>query len=602
MKVSVSQEDIQLLADKLKEQLRTEVPSGNLFQVKCAIKNNELMVLIQHPESLIFDNVRVFVLLKDILRRQSNYQTPKVQFFIRVSGEKLPYAKDSLDLRVEESEEEKEIRLGIQTYSNNTKSPELIFPPVDLLNSPSPTTDTPIENTQFSFNLSSLESENEPEISDPAVDLDIDVNKPTLPATPILAGAVLMVAVFFGFGGYFLTNSCVIGVCQEVETAEQFKRQSPQLIRQSKSPQQLLAVQQQLEGVISGLEKIPQWSPRHQEARELNSSFSDQLAKIQQVTKALESASLAAEKTKIPASSLEELKAGQSLWRVAIAQLESIKPNSELYGLVKENLPSYRLSLTAVNQQLEKEEKFLKKLVAVKAVADAAYKREANVKSSSDWQRVESTWLVVINALKSISPDSAAHQEAQTLLEKYQPKLIAARDRANKELLASQVYQQAITAANQAKIHSNQNQWQLAVASWQEALEAMKQISPESLYHPQAQSFIQPYSVALTQAQEKLQLYGDLTQTRADLTSTCANTVKFCTFTIDNKGIIVRLTPEYNQALQSSSSNPDEGTATNMQNHYQSLQNALKVISENANLPLFIYSSQGQMMYTRMPQ
>ena len=67
-----------------------------------------------------------------------------------------------------------------------------------------------------------------------------------------------------------------------------------------------------------------------------------------------------------------------------------------------------------------------KKLTAAKAVAFTVVNNEANAKSGNDWQKVESTWLIVVNGLKNIPQTSEAYQEAQNLLAEYQPKLIIA--------------------------------------------------------------------------------------------------------------------------------------------------------------------------------
>ncbi|MEH2403076.1 MAG: hypothetical protein V7K19_07500 [Nostoc sp.] len=71
---------------------------------------------------------------------------------------------------------------------------------------------------------------------------------------------------------------------------------------------------------------------------------------------------------------------------------------------------------------------------------------------------------------------------------------------------------------------------------------------------------------------------------------------------IDNTRIIVRLTPEYDQIRQNNLANPyseNSNTAVDVTNHLQILREALAVISDNANLSLFLYDSQGQVIYTR---
>ncbi|WP_071189949.1 hypothetical protein [Trichormus sp. NMC-1] len=708
MKIAFPQEDIQLLAGILQEQLLLEVPSGKVFHVKCAVQNDELMVLTQHPPGVTVDTEKIFVVLEDAFQWQSQYHGQRVKFYVRVSGEKLPYAKQSLMVKAKEIQLDEEMK---RTQESDAAKPIaednfLIVPPPYLPDASSSATDDYISETPFSsitddyisetpfssitdeyisenenpfssitddyisenenpFSLitddntsetsfSSITSDHISEtsfssitdkhisetafsstddhisdtsfssISDdyisenrfsetPIIDErenDLEEEdkfdpfaggqnlskgkKLSLPPLPILLGALLGVTVIFGGGAFFLTRSCVIGGCQELQSAEQTQSESQQLMRRAKSEKELLAVQQQLETTVSSLKVIPQWSPRYQQAQELTLSVSGLSEKIRLVIKALQTGALAEQKTQTPANGLEELRTRQSLWRQAIAPLESIKSSHELYGLVQGILPNYKRNLQTLNQQLLKEETWLKKLATTKVLADANIKREATAKSGNDWQKVKSDWQTVVNTLKSIPQGSTGYQEAQNLLTDYQPKFRFASDRAKKESDASTIYQRALNIANQAKVQGQKNQWQEAVASWQQALDMANKIPQDSFYYNQAQSLIPPYSTALGQAKEKFQLYGNLTKTRADLNTTCVNGIRFCVFNIENQGIIVRLTPEYDKQLESD--NP------NIQSHFQALRDALGVIGENAQLPLFIYNSQGQERYMKMPQ
>jgi hypothetical protein len=635
IKVTLKKEDMQLIASILEEQLQMELPPDKVFQVRCAIQNDELMVLIQHPVNVSLDTQKIFAVLEKTLQSQSQYHEQRVQFYVRVSGEKVPYTKNSIIVKPKKIQEDSRI-IGEEASTGSdysTANHQLIFPPLNILNppSPSPTTEDNISDNPFNllvddhisdnpFNLlvddnisdssyssdtlfgsdhslleESEDSPGEAEKFDPFGDgKNLSKTKHlSLSSLPILLGGVLGVAVIFGGGNFFLTRACVIGECKELQIAQQFKSNTQQLIRQAKSQKELVAVQQQIDTVISDLKVIPQWSPRYQSAQEINLSFSDQSAKITQVLKALECANIAEKKTKTPPTSLEELRARQSLWRQAIIPLESIKPGNELYGLVRGNLSKYQSNLQTLNQQLLSEESWLKKLTTAKTVAESALKREANAKSDNDWQRVQFAWQEVVNDLKSIPSKSTTHQEAKNLLTDYQPKLILARNRAKKQAAAALNFKQAVNMANQAKVYETQNKWQAAIASWEQAVQIAKQVSQDSSFYSQAQSLIHPYSTAQAQAKEKQQLDGNLAQTRADLGKTCVNKMRFCIFNIETRGIVVRLTPEYDQALQS---NPG------VQSHLQALQEALGVISENSNLPLFLYNSQGQERYMKMVQ
>ncbi|MEH2165117.1 MAG: hypothetical protein V7K41_00230 [Nostoc sp.] len=577
MKVAVQQEDLQLLAKTLQEQLLVEVSTAEVFEVKCVVNKGELMILTQHASDVIVDAQLIFAVIEEVLQSLAPHKEQRVQCFLRVFGEQFPYTKCFLALKptegwVAEGDDEAQ------------EDKEVISPLSSLTYSPST-------------------NESEEELFDPFADVpNLSASKPGFQVKPILLGAALVGIIVLGGGAYLLTRPCVMSECKEIQNAKQLKTKSPQLMRRAKSEKELVAVQQQLATASTNLNVIPSWSPRYQLSQELKASLSGRAEKINQVVKALQTASLATQKVQTPASSLEELQTRQHLWRQAIAPLESISSSSELYGLVQGKLLNYRVRLHAVNQQIFIEEKWLKKLTAAKVVAVAAEKQEAIAKSLNDWQKAQSTWLVVINALNTIPRNSVGYQEAQKLLIDYKPKLVLVRDRATKEQLAVKTYQQALSTAKQAKVYQQQNQWQAAAIYWDQALQTSKKVPQDSLYYTQAQSLIEPYSAALKQAQEKLQVVSSLQQTRTDLNKTCINGILICTFSMDNAGIIVRLTPEYDQIRQNNLANPyskNSDTAVDVTNHLQILREALAVIGDNANLSLFLYDSQGQVIYTR---
>ncbi|MDZ8034655.1 hypothetical protein [Nostoc sp. DedSLP04] len=581
MKVAVQQEDLQLLAKTLQEQLLVEVSTAEVFEVKCVVNKGELMILTQHASDVIVDAQLIFAVIEEVLQSLAPHKEQRVQCFLRVFGEQLPYAKCFLALKptggwVAEGDEEVQ------------KDEEVIFPSSSLTYSPL---------------INESEEEKEEELFDPFADVpNFSASKPGFQVKPILLGAALVGIIVLGGGAYLLTRPCVMSECKEIQNAEQVKTKSPQLMRRAKSEKELVALQQQLAAASTDLNVIPSWSPRYQLSQELKASLSGRSQKIDRVVKALQTASLATQKVQTPASSLEELQTRQHLWRQAIAPLESISSSSELYGLVQGKLLNYRVRLHTVNQQIFIEEKWLKKLTMAKGVAVAAEKQEAAAKSLNDWQKAQSTWLVVINALNTIPRNSVGYQEAQKLLLDYKPKLVLVRDRATKEQLAVKTYQQALTTAKQAKVYEQQKQWQAAAIYWEQALQTAKKVPQDSLYYTQAQSLIEPYSSALKQTQEKVQVVSSLQQTRADLDKTCINGIRICTFSIDNAEIIVRLTSEYDQIRQNNLANPysqNSDTAVDVTNHLQILREALAVIGENANLSLFLYDSQGQVIYTR---
>lgn len=575
MKVEVQQEDLQLLATILQEHLRAEVLSGEVFRVKCAVKNDQLMILTQHPLGVTTHTQQVFAVLEEALESLPGYTKQQVEIFLRVAGEKLPYAKHSLIVKVREEGEE----------GGQGEEGEEISPLSSLIYSPSTVEEEPFDPMADAPDLSSVTTlKRSPKIK------------------PILVGAALSGIALLGSGAYLLTRPCVMSECKEIQTAAELQKSSQQLTRKARSEQELAKLHAQFETASTALKNIPGWSPRYPQAEQLSVHLSGQSEKINSVVKGLQFASLAELKTQTAVNNIQQLHNRQQLWRQAIARLEGINPGNELYGLVQRKLSLYRLRLQTVNQQLLNEEKWSKKLAAAKSVANVAAQWETQVKSLKDLQKVQSTWQVVVNALRIIPQTSPEYEQAQNLLADYRLKLATARDRATTEQLAAKSYQQAINTANQAKAYEQQNQWQAARANWYLALNTAKQIPADSFYYSQAQLLIEPYANAFKQAEEKAQVALNLEQTRTDLVKTCSSQIRICTFTIDNKGITVQISAVYEQALQNSlaNANPqDPSSFASITNHLQVLQSALSAISENANLPLVVYDAQGQVVHTR---
>ncbi|MBD2443627.1 hypothetical protein H6G25_10580 [Dolichospermum sp. FACHB-1091] len=525
MKTTVEQEELQLLGDILRTRLKAKVPASQDFQVKCAIKNDLLMILTQHPPGVTVDTEQVFDVLAQTLQSQFNYKTQHIQFFLRVFGDKLPYAKYFLDSPMPTVETEGE------TESTNQKEKETSLtetipdsfvstPEALLLDYSSP--DSILHNLSLDQDQSQeIGEESYPFVHIPAKPKKRHLLRSFRPG-PIISTTVFIVFLYLS-GTFVLHRGCVILECKELQTAKKFKGEYQQQIKSTKTDLELLAIQQKLDKVVADLQKIPQWSSRYQESQELANSFSQESLKINQVLQALRAATSVKKTTLYPAKSWAELRNRQNLLRQAITRLNNIKPESEFYQLVQGNLPRYENSLKTITQQLIREETWLKKIARAKTLREAAIKRQATAKSAADWQQVKYNLGAAINILKTIPQDSFGFQDAGKLLVYYQSEVIVAYENAEKEQLSTMSSQQLLAIINQVK---------------------------------------------------------------TDLNKTCTSKIKICTFTIENHQINIRLSSEYDSLLKVNN--------RTMQLHFQSLQNALKVIGQKYQLPVFIYNSQGQ--------
>ncbi len=596
------QEDLLFLSQILQENLRAEIPTGELFSVKCAVKNDRIMILTQHPKSVTPNTEKIFTVLGEVLKSGSAQQTQKVQMYLRQVGEKLPYAQSVLTF-------------GAEIGKDNSTTPEYKIPNSEYQQS-SASFSPPPNPEKFEVSSASLLTITadvvEQEASDPLAgmpDLSVRISKPARNYKPIFGGAVaILVIAIFGGGAYLLMSPCVLMTCKELQTSKRLQESLPQLARNVDSESELTKIQQRVDNALASLQKIPFWSPQREQVEQVKVSLTSESQQIQQVTMALQTATTTAQKTRSLTNNIEELQARQQLWRQAIAPLETIRPDSQFYGFVQSKLTTYRSKLQSVNVQLQAQGKWQQKLNDAEAAAKVAIWRETTAKSLTELKKALLTWQIVVNALIAIPQTSPAYPNARILLASYQPRLMAIRDRTSKIELAATSFTQAVATAKLAEQYQEKNQWQAAGIRWQQALNTIKQIPNDSPFYSQAQPLVEAYSVALTEAQAKLQTTATSAATdttRKDLQKTCTATVRVCNFTVDSRVITIRITPEYEQTLQSNTEGANSNKVqniTSVRKHLETLQQALEVIGDNANLAVLVFDAQGQQIFTHIPR
>ncbi len=600
MKVVAPQEDLQFLAQILQEQLQAEIPSGNFLRVKCALKSqnasglqgDRLLILVQHPESVVVDPDTIFAVVEEALSSLESYQKQQVEIFLRVAGVKLPYAKSSLTWSNLEAQQYQQVKPQ-STVVAQAEVVEIVEEKQQEKESSS------FQNQQQCFVCDrgvEQPQQKQWELIETQSDRTRERQKRQIQTVGVGICAVAVVLLWGGI--YFLTRPCVISECKELEMAQNFQNSFAHLLRTANSEQQLASIQQQLLTASAKLQKIPAWSPRFPQAQMLATKFSQQSEAIQRVIKSFAAGTLGMQKSQTPRQSIEELKARQLKLRQAIAPLEAIKPNSELYHFVQPKLTLYRTKLQALNQQLLLEEKWLRQIQVATDTATAASKRQATAKSIAELQKIQHDWQMAVNILISIPESSCGYPRAQKLLAEYKPKLTAARARAAKQLLAAKTYQQAVNVAQQALQSEKQNRFWAAVSYWKQAISIAKQVDKDSLYYTQAQSLISTYSNFLVGAQEKLQAANFLQQIRGELEKICFGSVRVCDFSITDREILVRMTSEYEQVLNLSWSQGEQNDVTN---HLQSLQQALEAVSDRAKLAVIVFDAQGNQIHAHLP-
>ncbi len=610
MKSAAQQEDLDFLSSILQESLLA-ISDSKSFQVKCAVQD-QLMVLIQHPKTVTVETEHIFAVIASVLQSESAYQTQEVQMFIRYTGQKLPYAQKTLyivpnpSVNTSKSSDSSDY----DVFSNIILSEPDQEPLPDPKNSSGPIFDSSASLLTITADV--VEEEHDPFKSAP----DIRQHKTQHQKSPhnfshILIGTlVLTVATIFGASGYFLMSPCILSTCKELQTALQLQNSFPQLAGNVKTEEDLSKLQLQLDGTIASLQRIPGWSPRHQDAVQTATSLTSESQQIKLLTQALQSGTTALRSSQRLTNDINELQSRSLLWRQAIAPLEAVRTDSKFYNFAQSKLSLYRSGLQSVNVQMLAQSRWKKKVNDATAAAKVALQRESSAKSLPDLQRALSTWQIVVNALIAVPQTSPAYSDARKLLNDYQPRLIAIRDRVSKQEQAATSLAQAVATAKLAEQYEQQNQWQPAAIRWQQAINTIKQIPTESPLYNQVQPLLQTYSVAFEQAQMKSQTLAvtgataSTISTRADLEKTCRGSVRICNFTVDDRFITVRITPEYEKTLESNISADSQNVQNvkNVQKHLETLQQALEVIGDNANTAVLVFDAQGQQIFTHIPR
>jgi hypothetical protein len=633
---TAQQENLQPLAQLLQERLRSDIPERDAIKIRCAISNETLVVLSQHPPGVNFDPDLAFTAIKKNLQSIRLQGTQAVKVYLRVSGQKQTYAKDDFMLPPPESVTTANTFLR-QANSNNLKQDAQIisarqsiqmqpkqgleadsgFParseskqfPVSAnsyskeamgVTNYNPSTSLPNWRGYDKISYFTQLAKKTKGVSAKARSLLADIPTPLL----VVGGGVALATLFSST--YMLTRPCVIGECPALQTAQQLSKVANHLTQQVNSQPDLLAVQQQLVEANSSLKSIPRWSFHYQEASQLSQNLSVRSATLDQISAALEKAAAATKKGENLPHTVQKWQEIQALWQQAIATLANIPANSSLFALAQQKLAQYQTNLQIVNQQLNLEQQASKKLLQAKNTILLAKTRGDTARSAQAWQKVTATWQSAIAILGSIPKTTTAYTEAQQLQASYRTQIEAASDRATKEQMSAKAFSEAMSKANLAQKDEQQNQISLALSNWNQALNSAKQIPGGTQYYSQSQPLIASYTSAIQQAGAKLKVANVLQLARTDLNRTCSGKIPVCKYTLNNQLMMVQLTSGYEQAVErnyiSAKLHTNSKTQVGIAMHYYKLKRELEAISDKANVPLQVYESDGSPLHNYKPK
>lgn len=606
MKTATRPNNLETLEQVLREDLQFNLSPLVPVQVQCRLKDGILVILAQHAASVTPDSQLVFSSLEQTVREQQWSESESVKIYLRVEGQKQPYAFYSF-------------KIERRAQSTPSATPVEEMPDVpdsdNSLNAEATSSDgVEDESSQDAWTTAPasphpwdqpLPQENslleEPPEEAPALEKG-KAKKTLIPL--LVAGGGLSLFVFLT-SLFILTRPCTFGPCQAMVDARELNQRSQQRLQKPLSGKEVLEAQEELREAIRMLQAIPFWSSDRTEAQKQLKAYQIQADRVEQMVKALQTASKAAQRSENPPHPAARWVEIQGLWREAIARMEQLPTNSDLQPLAQQKITEYKANLAAASQRLIKERQSQQRLQEAKDAALIANARQGVAQSLEHWQLVYSTWQMAMKRLKQIPQGTTAYEEVQQLTALYMPKMASARDKKAQEQFAANAYNQGLRLAQFAKNAQFDNQWTVALTHWRNALTNMNQIPKNTFYYGKAQSLTASYSGSVKQAKEKLQWAVKVQQIRGDLQQTCAGKVQVCNFGIINNVIKVRLTPTYTKMVKQTAiaakTRGDSNAQAGIVKHIMTLGEALEAISTNARMRLEVYDADGTLIQTHTP-
>jgi hypothetical protein len=293
------------------------------------------------------------------------------------------------------------------------------------------------------------------------------------------------------------------------------------------------------------------------------------------------------------------------LWTESIASLRLIPPNSKIYPLAQQKLKTYQTRLADTERRIEVETTAQEQLKSAVDSMKAAAQAQSTAKSLTEWRGIKAQWDHATDQLKGIATNTSAYPEAQVQLKSAQPQITAAQTKVVAEEKAIQNYTAAVNLAKSAKLAQQNNKLSQAVAQWNQSIVMMQSIPQHSAVYGQAKPLAAEYTKNFQQVNAQLKNNKTVALANKDLQRTCAGNPQICTYTVTNKGIVVRLMSLYTQTIMQTAmaaSTQGDGTAkVGIVNHVNTLGNALQTISDNAKLPLEIYGANGKQIQKYRP-
>lgn len=374
---------------------------------------------------------------------------------------------------------------------------------------------------------------------------------------PLRMVAAIAGVSLLGSLGFVLSRPCVIGQCERLQQADGLTQAAVGRLAADDSPQAVQQAQADVHAAIRLVQPIPPWSRQHDTAQAQLANYQSQAEAVKWIQEAQNKATRAAEKSQNPPHPVEVWVEVHILWRQAITYLAQVPETNAFYPIAKAKFEEYEANQLAIGHRIDAEHQAESALNAAMESGQLAMHHMENADSLPNWQLAYREWQAAINNLRRIPRGTLAHTEAQQLLKAYQEQLSTVNVRLTRETFANQVYTEALTAAQQARVYEQQNQWTMAVVQWQKALTAVQQVPQGTTSATGAQSLVPTYESALAIARDHLRQVINLQKAQQDLTKLCPAGSAICRYGTTADSIRVDLAKGYDQAIIQAITPPD---------------------------------------------
>jgi hypothetical protein len=629
-------DDLKILECFLQNSLHAYMGRIIPFRVQCLYKDETLWVLAQHPTEVAIDIPDTFNVLERALQAEEPKTPLAVKMYLRAEGNQRPYSQQSFTVyplvkKVVPGEAEPEMTgTGEDRAALEPHDPLLSLASIDSAvvaaddvsavpatipevvshpehsdaSEPKPgrlmkkiDTDGFVADIEHSFGTMDESKQNS--MYPPARD-----RRKRNRLVAILGGVGALALV--GGAGYMGSRPCVLQTCTELSSATQLTQAS---LTTLSNPQvtvpEVLSAQKQLRQSVDNLQSIPAWSGSYDSAQKLLQTTVPQVTDLDTTVGAMNQAYKAATIVQTPPIPVAKWQESKQLWTDSIATLQKIPAQSKIYPLAQQRLTDYQGKLADVDRRLQAEIDAQEKLKSAVQTIDAATKAQTTAKSLAEWRAVKTQWDKANSELSGIPDTTSIYQQAQAQLKSAQPKMTIASDKVSEEERAAKNYQNAVDLAKAAQLSQKSNKLDQAVVQWNQAVVAIQSVPQTSIAYDRAKPLIGEYTKNFQQAQSQLKALRQIAQANTDLQRTCAGNPQICSYTVTNKGIVVRLMPIYAQTVMqtaiAASTQGDTNAKAGVLNHVSTLGNALQTIADNAKLPLQIFGADGKQIQNYRP-